>query len=281
MVLLCLLGCAPAQARQQVDEVIFFDDFNAGELNRSYWNVVGPSMWVNNEQQAYVDSDQTIHFLPASEVEGAENGVLVLQPRFLEGFETPRGRVADFTSGRINSRNKVDFTYGRAEARIRLPDAEGLWPAWWLLGQGSWPESGEIDIMEYVGEKDWVGVALHGPGYSGETPLVNKSFFLEPEDATGWHVYAVEWSANTIEFLVDGRVTYRATRPMVEYYGPWQFDTPKYMILNVAVGGVYPLKTSGIEEPYSGLPQKTVDLIKANNVAMYVDWVRITKVSGQ
>lgn len=274
----CTLFFIPdAQAQSASDRVIFFDDFNAGTLNRTYWNVVGPSMWVNNEQQAYIDSDETIHFMSASDVSGAENGVLALRLQFQEGFTTPKGREADFVSGRINSKNKFDFTYGRAEARIKLPDAEGIWPAWWLLGNDSWPDTGEIDIMEYVGERDWVGVALHGPGYSGETPLVNKYFFQSPEDVTGWHVYAVEWSENQIDFLVDGRVTYRVTRPMVENYGPWRFDSAKYLILNLAVGGAYPYKTNGVETPYNGLPQKTVDQIKQGNVAMYVDWVRVTQ----
>ncbi|RIV76697.1 glycoside hydrolase family 3 N-terminal domain-containing protein [Pelagerythrobacter aerophilus] len=255
--------------------LIFSDDFNAGSLDRDKWSVVGPEFWVNNEQQAYVDSPETIRFLPAGAVPGAEDGVLVLQPRFSEGFETPTGRVADFVSGRINTRGKFDFTHGRAAARIRMPDAEGVWPAFWLLGNGNWPDTGEIDILEYVGEKDWVGVALHGPGYSGETPLVNKHFFEDGTDVTQWHVYAVEWSDSEIVFTVDDRTIYRATRPMVEHYGQWVFDTPKFVILNFALGGAYPFKTNGIEEPYNGLPAETVERIKAGEITMEVDWVRV------
>ena len=93
----CTLFFIPdAQAQSASDRVIFFDDFNAGTLNRTYWNVVGPSMWVNNEQQAYIDSDETIHFMSASDVSGAENGVLTLRLQFQEGFTTPKGREADF-----------------------------------------------------------------------------------------------------------------------------------------------------------------------------------------
>jgi beta-glucosidase len=255
--------------------LIFSDEFNAGSLDRDKWNVVGPEFWVNNEQQAYLDSPETIRFLPAGAVPGAEDGVLVLQPRFSEGFKTPTGRVADFVSGRINTRGKFDFTHGRAAARIRMPDAEGVWPAFWLLGNGKWPDTGEIDILEYVGEKDWVGVALHGPGYSGETPLVNKYFFEDGTDVTQWHVYAVEWSDSEIVFTVDDRTIYRVTRPMVEHYGKWVFDTPKFVILNFALGGAYPFKTSGIEEPYNGLPAETVERIKAGEITMEVDWVRV------
>ena len=206
---------------------------------------------------------------------GAQSGVLVLQPRFRKGFRTPTGRLTDFVSGRINTKGKFDFTHGRAVARIRMPDATGVWPAFWLLGNGDWPATGEIDIMEFVGEKDWIGVALHGPGYSGETPLVNKHFFEDGSDVTQWHEYAVEWSAQVIEFQVDGHTLYRATRPMVEHYGKWVFDGPQHVILNFAVGGVYPYKTNGIDMPYSGVPADTVERIRAGEIRMEVDWVRV------
>lgn len=253
-------------------KILFEDNFDGDALDRTKWNVVGPEFWVNNEQQAYLDSTDTIHIADAAE---DVDGVLMLQPQFSKGFVTPTGRTADFISGRINSRDKFEFTYGRAAARIRMPDAVGVWPAFWLLGNGKWPDSGEIDVLEYVGEKDWIGVAIHGPGYSGETPLVNKYVFEPGVDVTSWHEYAVEWTRDEILFEVDGRLIYRVTRPMVEFYGPWKFDTPKYLILNFAIGGIYPFKTNGIEEPYSGVSSETVELIKAGEIAMEVDWVRV------
>jgi beta-glucanase (GH16 family) len=275
-VLALAMGCAtPPPAASPAERLIFADEFDEGSLDRAKWNVVGPDFWVNEEEQAYIDSPQTIRFLSAGAVDGAEGGVLVLQPHFSEGFETPTGREADFVSGRINTRGKFDFTYGRAVARIRLPDAIGVWPAFWLLGNGAWPETGEIDIMEYVGEADWVGVALHGPGYSGETPLVNKYFFAPGTDVTDWHEYEVHWNADSILFKVDGRLIYRVTRPMVEHYGPWRFDSPEHLILNFAVGGVYPFKTNGIEQPYKGLPLETVERIQRGEISMEVDWVRV------
>lgn len=156
---------------------LFADEFNAGALDRSKWNVEGPAFWVNNEQQAYVDAPETIQMLPEGSVEGADGGVLALKPVFREGYKTPTGRTADFISGRIDTSEKFAFTYGTASARIKMPDAVGVWPAFWLLGYGEWPGSGETDIMEYVGEKGWTAVAMHGPGYSGETPLVNRFLF--------------------------------------------------------------------------------------------------------
>ena len=254
-------------------ELLFADEFDAGSLDREKWITIGPDFWVNNEQQAYVDDPGVINFL--QDIPGADDGVLMLRPVFSPGIDPKKDRNAPFVSGRIESKGKFDFTYGRAEARIRMPDAEGAWPAFWLLGNGKWPDTGEIDIMEYVGEKDWIGVALHGPGYSGETPLVNKYFFPEGIDVTDWHNYAVEWGEDKIEFLIDDRVIYRVTRPMVENYGKWRFDNPKYLILNFAMGGAYPFKTNGIKEPYNGVPAETVEKVKTGKVAMLVDWVRV------
>ena len=254
-------------------ELLLADEFNDGALDRTKWIVMGPDFWVNNEQQAYVDDPATINFVQG--IEGADGGVLMLRPVFKPGVDPNQERKAPFLSGRIESQGKFDFEHGRAEARIKMPANVGVWPAFWLLGNEKWPDTGEIDIMEYVGEKDWVGVALHGPGYSGETPLVNKFFFPDGVDVTSWHTYAVEWTDQQIDFLIDGRVTYRVTRPMVENYGEWTFDNEKYLILNFAMGGAYPYKTNLIEEPYNGIPQETVDAVKAGEVAMLVDWVRV------
>ncbi|WP_324828462.1 glycoside hydrolase family 16 protein [Qipengyuania zhejiangensis] len=262
-----------AQDDPQDRTLVFSDEFDAPAIDRTKWNVIGPDFWVNNEQQAYIDDPAVIGFVDG--VKGAQGGVLMLRPLHKPGADPHPDRKADFVSGRIDSREKFDFTYGRAEARIRMPDAEGVWPAFWLLGNGKWPDTGEIDIMEYVGEKDWTGVALHGPGYSGETPLVNKFFFPEGVDVTEWHDFAVEWTKDAILFEVDGHVTYRVTRPMVENYGKWRFDTPKYIILNFAMGGAYPFKTNRIEKPYNGIPAATVEKVQAGNVAMLVDWVRV------
>ena len=270
---LATAACAHAQGTAPpARPLLFADEFDAPALDRAKWNVEGPDFWVNNEQQAYVDDPGVIAIV--SDLPGAKGGALMLRPAFAPGADPKAERKAPFLSGRIDSRGKFDFTHGRAEARIRLPSETGVWPAFWLLGNGQWPATGEIDIMEFVGEKDWIGVALHGPGYSGETPLVNKFYFPAGFDATQWHTYAVEWSADAILFYVNDWLVYRATRPMVEHYGKWCFDTPKHVILNFAVGG-YPVKTNGIRAPYPGVPQATVERIKTGEVAMLVDWVRV------
>lgn len=256
---------------------IFFDDFAGPVLDRSKWNVEITGATYNNEQQAYVDCADTIYVARGDDAGGAKDGALVIHARHRPGFKTPQGRTFDFISGRMNTKGKFDFTHGVAAARIKLPLGTGLWPAFWALGNGAWPATGEIDIMEYVGETDWTAVALHGPGYSGETPLVNKVYFPPNDDATTWHVYSVDWTPKSLVFKVDGQTMYRATRPMVEHYGRWSYDNPKFLILNLALGGAYPLKTNGVKKPYPGIPESTVRFIKDNKAKILVDWVRVTR----
>lgn len=260
---------------QNNSEVLFFDDFKLGELDRTKWNVRITGPVFNKEQQAYVDSSETIYFATSNEIPGVDQGALVIHPRFHPGYVSPQGDRFDFISGRIDTKDRFEFKYGTAAARIMLPSGSGLWPAFWSLGYGEWPEAGEIDIMEYVGEKDWVSAALHGPGYFGEAGLVNKYFFPTQNNATAWHVYSVNWAPDRLIFKVDDRIIYRVTRPMIDFFGPWVFDNKKYLILNFALGGVYPFKTNGIHTPYYGLPKETVHNIANNEVKLVVDWIKV------
>ncbi|MGB3796171.1 MAG: glycoside hydrolase family 16 protein [Alteraurantiacibacter sp.] len=254
-------------------QLIFSDEFSGDRLDPTRWNVVGMDFWVNEEEQAYVNSPDTVEFVQGAE--GADGGVLVLRPIYRPGEDDNEERDADFLSGRINTKSNFEFTYGRAEARIRMPDAVGVWPAFWLLADAEWPSEGEIDIMEYVGQADWTGVALHGPGYSGDAGIADRQYFPEGTDVTNWHVYAAEWTPEGVEFYVDNRLTFRVPKTNVEFFGDWVFDNPQFVVLNFAVGGIYPYKINGIEEPYKGMPQSTADRIKAGELAMEVDWVRV------
>lgn len=249
-------------------KVVFFDDFSGSQLDRSKWNAEITGLHVNNELQAYVDSNATIYL---------ENNALVLRPVFSSGFTTKDGQKFDFISGRVNTKSKFEFKYGTAEARIKVTDGAGLWPAWWMLGNGLWPETGELDIMEYVGEKDWASAAVHGPGYSGETPFVNRLYFNKDNDVTQWHVYALDWTPDSLTFKYDGVPIFRVTKTMAAFYGKWAFDNNKYLILNFALGGIYPAKINGIRRPYYGLASSTLDQIKNNKTKMWVDWVRVTQ----
>lgn len=262
---------------KEAGTIVFFDDFSGNALDRSKWNVRVTGNTVNNEQQAYIDSTSTVYITHGADAAGAESGALVLQPRYTPGFITKEGKKFDFTSGRIDSRSKVEFMYGTASARIKLTAGTGLWPAWWILGAGKWPDIGEIDIMEYVGEPDWASAAVHGPGYSGETPFVNRLYFAAENDVTNWHIYAVDWTPDSLVFKYDNIPMFRVTRPMVEHFGKWAFDNNKFLILNYALGGAYPVKINGAKQPYYGMPASTVELIKTNQSKMLVDWVKITR----
>ncbi|GAC1473718.1 MAG: hypothetical protein NVSMB9_22850 [Isosphaeraceae bacterium] len=273
------MGLKPpgAIAKEAGGETVFFDDFSGPGLDRAKWNVEVTGPTYNDEQQAYIDSTDTVHVARGTEAVGAEKGALVIEARHRPGFVTKEGKRFDFVSGRITTQGKMEFAHGTAAARIKMPPGAGLWPAFWILGAGKWPDTGEIDVMEYVGETDWTGVALHGPGYSGETPLVNRAYFSGTRGADDWHVYSVDWSPQGFVFKVDERTVYRATRAMVEHYGRWAFDEPKFLILNLALGGAYPIKVNGVKAPYHGLPASTVQQIKEGRAKVLIDWVRVSK----
>jgi len=259
-------------------EIIFFDDFTFDVLDRSKWNVELTGPVYNNEQQAYVDSSETIYTENTHDVEEEVNGVLIIHPQYRPGFVTPEGKSFDFISGRINTLGKVEFIYGSISARMKLPAGAGLWPAFWSMGSSElWPDNGEIDIMENVGEPDWVSVALHGPRYFGDTPLVSKKYFPQDQSATGWHIYSVDWMRDCLLFKLDGKPFYEVTRAMVEQFGPWRFDNSKFLLLNCALGGIYPFSANGIQSPYLGMSETTVQLIKDNRAKVLIDWVRVTK----
>src|SRR3954452_21621268 len=254
--LLLLVGLTPLliQSNPPADQPkqIFFEDFSGPSLARDRWNVEVTGRTVNNEQQAYVDSPDVLMFVPGDS-DGATNGALAIRPRFREGFTTPQGKRFDFVSGRINTRGKFQFMHGTASARIKLTVGAGLWPAFWLLGSGAWPGTGEIDIMEHVGEPDWTSVAIHGPGYSGNTPFASRPKADPGVSLESWHVYAVEWTARAMTFTIDSREVYRVTRETIEARGAWAFDNPKYVILNFALGGNYPRSVNHVDSPYPGL----------------------------
>jgi len=260
---LLLLALAAPRPFALPSRIIFAEEFSGSALDRAKWNVIVTGRTVNNEQQAYVDSNEVLT---------VRDGHLEIRPVFKPGFKTPEGRTFDFVSGRIDTRNKASFAYGTAAARMKLAQGDGLWPAFWALGDGRWPDTGEIDIMENVGDATWTSVALHGPGYFGDTPLVKRA----PVDATKWHVYSVDWTRDLLAFKVDDRVIYRVTREMVEKHGRWAFDEPKHLIVNLALGGGYPAGVNKVTAPYPALAGATVTSIKKGEPRILVDWVRVT-----
>jgi beta-glucanase (GH16 family) len=281
-------GVAKVQAAEVVTppepaaKVVFFDDFTGEALDRTQWNVIVTGQWVNNEQQAYIDSPDVIRIVHGAAAEGAVDGALELRAVSRPGFVTANNRKFEFVSGRIDTRGKFESAYGTWAARMKLPAGAGLWPAFWALGTGRWPDTGEVDIMEYVGGVDWISAALHGPGYSGNTPLVKRTTLPADRGPTDWHIYSVDWSPTEFLFKVDGVTFYQVPRATIEQHGRYVYDNPKFVILNLALGGNYPMSVNGEKgPPHPGLPAATVQRIKDGEARVLVDWVRVTQAPGQ
>ncbi|WP_051234896.1 family 16 glycosylhydrolase [Marinimicrobium agarilyticum] len=242
------------------EQLVWNDEFDT--LNSNHWTFeTGGGGWGNQELQYYTGGDNA--YIQYDTQAGSNVVVLEARQDNPQGYNCWYG-YCEYTSTRMISRNKQAFTYGRIEAHIKLPQTQGIWPAFWMLGNdlGSvgWPQSGEIDIMEHVGyEPNLTHGALHGPGYSGNTPISGTHDLGERADAN-YHVYAVEWDEDSVDWYVDDVNFYSITRAEVEQYGEWVYDHPFFLLLNVAVGGTWP----GEPDASSSFPQR-----------MYVDYVRV------
>lgn len=151
-----------------------------------------------------------------------------------------------YTSARLKTQGLFAARYGRFEARLRIPAGQGLWPAFWLLGDDiagtGWPGCGEIDVMENIGrEPALVHGTVHGPGYSGGSGIGAPASLPGGADfASDFHLYAIEWTANEIRFSVDGAEYQRVTPASLPPGKKWVFDHPFFIIINLAVGGQWP-----------------------------------------
>ncbi len=241
-------------------QLVWSDEFNT--INHNNWTFeTGGWGWGNYELQYYTNGDNA--FIQHDPEAGGN--VLVLEARQgnPQGYQCWYGSC-QYTSTRMISLGKQEFQYGRIEARMRLPTTQGIWPAFWMMGnnfhQVGWPHNGELDIMEHVGfEPHMTHGALHGPGYSGNTPLNGSHNLGEPANAR-YRVYAVEWDENGIRWFVDNHNFYSVTRAQVEQHGAWVYNRPFFLLFNVAVGGTWP----GSPDGSSVFPQR-----------LYIDYVRV------
>ena len=217
---------------------------------------MGIAGWGNNELEYYTAEPENLA------LDG--EGHLVITAREL-GTDTDLVcwyGPCEYTSARLKTQDRLEFTYGRVEASMKLPEGVGLWPAFWMLGNNSdavtWPASGELDIMEFIGSEPGViyGTA-HGPGYVGADGL-GGSVDLGLDLSAGFHEYALEWEPDEIRWFVDDRLFATVRREDVP--GEWVFDHPFYLLLNLAVGGNWP----GSPDTETVFPQSLV-----------VDYVRV------
>jgi beta-glucanase (GH16 family) len=225
----------PADPVFPATRLVFSDEFNGaagGRPDPAKWTI-DPGTGQNGEVQYYTDNSNAAF-------DGA--GSLVIEAR----RETAGGR--DYTSHRMNTGNKFHVQYGRVEARIRVPKGNGLWPAFWMMGADfltgrPWPYNGEVDIMEVLGRNTLESYStLHAPQYNGGGGYGLKYTAPGGADfASDFHVWAAEWDSKGITFKVDNQTVFFASKDTVEATrGPWIFDHPFYLILNLAVGGDFP-----------------------------------------
>lgn len=225
-------------------QLVWSDEFNARAgtpPNPDNWGheigdgtINGIPGWGNSELQYYTDRPENVTH------DG--RGHLVITARRTAGSAAPDCYYGpcQYTSARLLSAHRVEFAYGRIEARIKVPGGAGLWPAFWALGANidrvGWPQSGEIDIMEFVGRNPTtIFGTIHGPGYAGGQSFGGTYDFNAPvPDA--FHTYAVEWQPGRIVWYVDG-IKYHEATPDHVAPNPWVFDHGFFLLLNMAVGG--------------------------------------------
>lgn len=232
-------------------KLVWDDEFNGKKLNSNDWNYeTGGGGWGNNELEYYTSRPQNV-FLSC--------GNLIIEAR-KEDYGNNH-----YTSARITTQGKKEFTYGRIDIRAKLPVAHGMWPALWMLGSDisnvGWPTCGETDIMELVGSnpKQVVG-SLHWKKADGSEATYNNAYTLASEDfSQHFHVFSLIWSKDSLQILVDDKPYVNASRKDLTD-GVYPFDNPFFLIFNVAVGGNWP----GPPDSSTHFPQR-----------MFVDYVRV------
>ena len=240
-------------------QLTWSDEFDgaAGTLpDATKWNYdigTGNSGWGNNELEYYTSRPQNIS------MDGNGNLVITAIKESYQG--------SSYTSARIKTKGILEQQYGRFEARLKTPFGQGLWPAFWMLGNNvdtaAWPLCGEIDIMELRGQTpSSIQSTIHGPGYSGNNGISGTNILINSRYDNQFHLFAVEWDENKIDFFVDSYLFKRIEKSEVETKGQWIYDHPFFLILNVAVGGNFVGSPSSI----TPFPQ-----------SMIIDYVRVYK----
>ena len=227
--------------------LVWSDEFNAATLNTSDWNYeTGGGGWGNNELEVYTNS--------------ADNSYLQDGYLTIKALKNPY--TGSYTSARITTKGKKEFTYGRIDIRAKMPIGQGLWPALWMLGSNissvGWPTCGEIDIMEYLGSGPYTvyGTAHYYDG--GHKSSGGHYTLTTPENFNDkFHVYTIMWQENSIEWFVDYHKYFTANSTTIKFDA---FNLAQFFVFNLAVGGTWP----GNPNSSTVFPQ-----------SMVVDYVRV------
>jgi len=265
MVLFGSLFVTNIPSAQSSWELDWSDEFDYNGLpNPSLWSYdVGGNGWGNQEEQYYTDA--------RPENARVDGDHLIIEAR----KESWRGR--NYTSARLVSKGKGDWTYGRIEIRAQVPKARGTWPAIWMLptnsfyGNGDWPDTGEIDIMEHLGHTPGkIHATIHTDAFN-HLQRTQRGGSIEVADASdALHVYAVEWTPTRMRFSVDGNNFWTYTKGSGNWTA-WPFDTNFHLILNIAIGGSWGGQ-QGID-PNLSSEKMLIDYVR---VYRYVDLPTIT-----
>jgi beta-glucanase (GH16 family) len=227
--------------------LVWADEFDGTSIDAANWNMETGSLGVNNEKEYYQAANAAV-----------EDGKLVITAK----KETAGGYP--YTSARMNTLNKISATYGRIEAKIKVPLGAGLWPAFWMMGSNietaNWPNCGEIDIMEHVNDNGILYGTMHWNGGNGPVQYGDQTTSSTLND---YHVYAIEWDASEIRWYVDDKL-FVTGNIAANINNTAAFHLPFFILLNLAVAGDFPGQT--VDD--SKMPGK-----------MYVDYVRVYKAN--
>jgi beta-glucanase (GH16 family) len=236
-----LLFNSVISAKASYKKIAFRDEFNKASgtpVDAEKWTAeIGGDGWGNEELEFYTNEKENAYH------DGAGSLIIKALKKDLPlSFKCWYGQCK-YTSARLVTEQKFDQKYGRFEARIKIPRGQGMWSAFWLLGNDissvGWATCGEIDVMENIGrEPATVHGTIHGPGYSGANGI-GAPFNLSNSQkfADDFHVYAAEWTENKIAFYVDGKLYKTITAKDVPAGKKWVYDHPFFMIMNLAIGG--------------------------------------------
>ena len=241
--------------------IIWSQEFNGrknSKVDGKYWNYdLGGHGWGNGELQNYQSDAVTM--------DGSGNLVIVAKRLKSNKKAFCLYGLCEFSSGRILTKGKLAFKYGKIEAKIKMPSGGGTWPAFWTLGSNitdtTWPNCGEIDIVEAVGNNPtWISYALHGPEYSGGSNI-GRSLFNKEALSKSFHTYGILWTPGEISWTLDGVVMHTVNKAFIGDK-TWVFDDPQFLLLNIAIGGTL----GGEVSP------------KFSSAKMYIDWIRVSKI---
>lgn len=259
-----LSGSVLAKGQVIYRKLAFQDEFNKAlnaPIDTTKWTAeIGGQGWGNQELQYYTNSIENAYHDGSGSL--VIKAIKLQPPLTLNCWYGP----CNYTSARLITKQKFDTKHGRIEARIKIPAGQGMWSAFWMLGNDidkvGWARCGEIDIMENIGrEPSIVHGTIHGPGYSGANGIGAAYNFSDNRVfADDFHVYRVDWTENKIKWYVDGRL-YQTLRPKnLPQNTDWVYEHPFFLILNLAIGG-----------PWGGPPDE-------NTVfpgIMKIDYVRV------